>query len=414
MCALGAEVIWTRLLSLLLGGTVYTFSIILAVFLLGLGIGSSVRSFLARTLERPRLALGVCQLLLTGAIAWSALVISKSLPYWPIDPSVVWNPWISFQLDLARCMWAILPATCLWGASFPLALAAVAAPGQDPARLVGSVYAANTVGAIIGALGTCLVLIAWIGTQHAQQALVIIAGVAAILMFATGSQPTQKVVATNFPRGLATLATAVIAIGLALTLPTVPWGLIAHGRYLAVKSDPGKLIYVGEGMNASVAVTETSDGVRNFHVSGKIEASTEPRDMRLQRMLGDIPALLHPNPRSVLVVGCGAGVTAGSFVPNPGIQKIVICEIEPLIPRVVATNFAKENYNVVNDPRVEIVYDDARNYVLTSKEKFDIITSDPIHPWVKGAATLYTPGVFSIVPGPFESRRICHAMGAAL
>jgi spermidine synthase len=156
------------------------------------------------------------------------------------------------------------------------------------------------------------------------------------------------------------------------------------------------MMYVGEGMNSSVAVTETSGGVRNFHVSGKIEASTHQQDMRLQRMLGHIPALLHPKPRSVLIVGCGAGVTAGSFLVHPDIEKVVICEIEPLIPKVVARYFGKENYNVVYDPRVKIVYDDARHYVLTTSEKFDIITSDPIHPWVKGAATLYTKEYFEM------------------
>ncbi len=401
MCALGAEVVWTRLLTLLLGGTVYTFSVILAVFLLGLGIGSSIGSFLARTISRPRIALAACQLLLTGAIVWTAVMISKSLPYWPVDPELVWNPWISLQLDLMRCLWAILPATCLWGASFPLALAAAAAPGQDPARLAGGIYAANTIGAIIGALGASLVLIAWIGTQHAQQVLVIGAAAAAALLFVTGARKPAGVVLM--------LATAAVAVVMVLNVPAIPPGLIAQGRYLATKGTDGKFLYVGEGMNASVAVTESADGIRNFHVSGKIEASTDPRDMRLQRMLGHIPALLHPNPRSVLVVGCGAGVTAGSFVLYPGIQKIVICEIEPLIPRVVATNFAKENYNVVKNPRVQVVYDDARNYVLTSKDKFDIITSDPIHPWVKGAATLYTKEYFEMCrehlnPGGFVTQ----------
>jgi spermidine synthase len=149
-------------------------------------------------------------------------------------------------------------------------------------------------------------------------------------------------------------------------------------------------------MNASVAVTQLSNGVRNFHVSGKVEASSEPQDMRLQRMLGNIPALLHPNPRTVLVVGCGAGVTAGSFVVHPGIEKIVICEIEPLIPKVVAGYFANENYHVLSDPRVHVVYDDARHYLLRTREKFDIITSDPIHPWVKGAASLYTKEYFEL------------------
>src|SRR5213079_1623093 len=131
-----------------------------------------------------------------------------------------------------------------------------------------------------------------------------------------------------------------------------------HGRYVPSKANEGKIIYVGEGMNASVAVTELDSGTRNFHVGGKVEASTEPQDMRLQRMLGHLPALFHPRPRSVLVVGCGAGVTAGSFVTHPGVERVVICEIEPLIPRHVAPFFASENYSVVRDPRVQIVHDD--------------------------------------------------------
>jgi spermidine synthase len=160
--------------------------------------------------------------------------------------------------------------------------------------------------------------------------------------------------------------------------------------------EDSETLYMGEGMNASIAVTEMYDGVRCFHVSGKVVASTDPLDMRLQLMLGHIPALLHPKPRSVLVVGCGAAVTAGSFVNHPDVERIVICEIEPLIPQKVKEYFGKENNNVLDDPRVEIVIDDARHYILTTQEKFDIITSDPIHPWVKGAASLYTQECFEL------------------
>jgi spermidine synthase len=172
--------------------------------------------------------------------------------------------------------------------------------------------------------------------------------------------------------------------------------LVASGRYLPTERNQANVLYIGEGMNAMVAVTELEDGVRNFHISGKVEASSEKQDMRLQRMLGHIPALLHPKPHSVLVVGFGAGVTAGSFVLHPDVERIVICEIEPLIPKVVAHYFAQENYNVLNDGRVEVIYDDARHYILTTQEKFDIITSDPIHPWVKGSATLYTREYFEL------------------
>jgi spermidine synthase len=409
-CALGAEVIWTRLLSLLLGATVYTFSIILAVFLVGLGIGSGVGSLVVRRSRTPRIALGCCQALVMAGVAWTAWMLARSLPYWPVNPSLSRSPWFNFQLDLVRCFWAILPATVLWGASFPLALAAGASPGRDPAGIVGRIYAANTLGAIFGALGTSLLFIPRLGTQHAQQVLIGCSAVAAILMPASRIQPSfhgfdgaarypGRGVPGEIPQGrlgaaVWLAAIAGVAVVLAWFVPAIPWQLVAHGRYLTTFNDDRKLLYVGEGMNASVAVTEMRDGVRNFHISGKVEASTDPRDMRMQRMLGHLPALLHPNPRSVLVVGCGAGVTAGCFVNYPEVERIVICEIEPLIPKAVSPYFQKENYNVLKDPRVRIVYDDARHYVCTTREKFDIITSDPIHPWVKGAATLYTKEYF--------------------
>jgi spermidine synthase len=410
MSALGAEVIWTRLLSLMLGATVYTFSIILAVFLLGLGIGSSVGSFLSRQLGNPRLALGCCQMLLTVAIAWTAYMISVSLPYWPVDPGLSSSPWLNFQFDLARCMWAILPPACLWGASFPLALAAVASRGQDPGRLVSRVYAANTVGAIIGAIAFSVFVIAWVGTQQAQRILIGLSAVSALLMlvplartYPAGPAPDDNPVPSKAWKLPAFTLVAVTAIAtlLILRLPKIPWGVVAYGRYLPgwsseIRSGESKVLFVGEGMNSSVAVTELSSGVRNFHVSGKVEASSEPQDMRLQRMLGHIPALLHAKPRSVLVVGCGAGVTAGSFVLHPDVEHVVICEIEPLIPRTVAQFFGPQNYNVVHDPHVTVHYDDARHYILTTRDKFDIITSDPIHPWVKGAATLYSKEYFEL------------------
>jgi spermidine synthase len=198
------------------------------------------------------------------------------------------------------------------------------------------------------------------------------------------------------------LAAVAGAAWLAYTLPPTSSDLIAYGRYAASESGQSKkVLFQGEGMNSTVAVTQLESGVRNFHVSGKIEASSEPQDMRLQRMLGHIPALVHPAPKSVLVVGCGAGVTAGSFVPYPSLERIVICEIEPLIPQVVAQHFSHENHDVVGAKlqekgTVEIVYDDARHFILTTNEKFDIITSDPINPWVKGAATLYTEEYFEL------------------
>jgi spermidine synthase len=154
MSALGAEVIWTRLLSLLIGATTYTFSLILAAFLAGLGIGSSIGSFAARTVTNPRAALGWCQFLIMGGLAWAAYCLARGLPYWPINPELSTGAGYTFQIDIVRCLWTVLPSAILWGASFPLALAAIANRDQDPGKLVGGVYAANTVGAILGSIVT--------------------------------------------------------------------------------------------------------------------------------------------------------------------------------------------------------------------------------------------------------------------
>ena len=409
LSALGAEVVWTRLLSLLLGGTVYTFSIILAVFLAGLGIGSGVGSYLSRSRVRPWMMLGCCQLCLVGGVAWAACMIAQSLPYWPINPALSRNPWLNFQLDLVRCVWAVLPAALLWGASFPLALAAVVSPGEDSGRLVGRVYAANTVGAIAGALGFSLLVIPWLGTQWAQRLLLGIAALSGLFMLAPRLRSLQASSAGRLGGVLLVVLAAGFAALLAWNLSPAPWGLTAYGRFMATYADriapgirPEKNVpstggrpdifctYLGEGLNGSVAVTVKKSGERSFHSAGKVQASNEPHDMRLQRMLGHLAALAHRRPESVLVVACGAGVTAGSFVVHPYIKRIVICDIEPLVPERVAPMFDQENYGVVHDPRTEIVLDDGRHFVRTTKDKFDIITSDPINPWVKGCAALNT------------------------
>jgi spermidine synthase len=395
-CALGAEVVWTRLLGLLLGATVYTFSIILAVFLAGLGMGSGVAAALVRGIARPRMAIGWCQMLLAGAVAWTAYMLANSLPYWPINPLLSTSPWYTFQIDLARATWAILPAALLWGASFPLALGAVASRGGDAGRMVGGIYAANTAGAIVGALAFSMLLIPAVGTQGCERVLILLSAVSALFALAPlgpGGAPPPRMKA-----GVLLLAAATVAaVLLAMSVSGVPSMLIAYGRRITLSANHSEILYAGEGMNASIAISRWDDGAVQFHVSGKVEASTEPYDMRLQRMLGHMPALLHSKPRSVLVVGFGAGVTAGSFVLHPEVHRIVICEMERMIPPVATRYFGRENNNVLHDPRVEMVYDDARHYVLTTQEKFDVITSDPIHPWVKGSATLYSKEYFELV-----------------
>lgn len=388
LTALGAEVVWTRLLSLMLGPTTYTFSIILGVFLAGLGIGSTAGSRLAQKKGNPRLLLITCQVLIALSLAWAGFLLATWLPYWKGNLDMGANPWVGFLNDIWRSLLPILPGSILWGASFPIALACAAEnnPDADSGRIVGEIYGANTIGAIIGAVFFSLAFIPTLNLHHSQQLLMLIALAGAFVLTGFSFKTIRPQLLLAF--GLVLL--------FAFALPATPWKLIGFGRRLPTTEGNWNLLYTADGMNSSIAYSQWEHDTTYFHVSGKVEASTEPQDMSLQRMLGHLPAILHANPKSVLIVGCGAGVTAGSFVVHPSVEHITICEIEPNIPPATSKYFGEVNHHVITDPRTKVVYDDARHYVLTTDQKFDIITSDPIHPWVKGMASLYTTEYFEL------------------
>ena len=401
LTALGAQVVWTRLMSLLFGASVYTFTIILAIFLLGLSIGSSIGAYLSRRSARPDIGLAWSQLGLVLAIPFGAYMIIEVLPFWTLERGVYAQLVPRFANDLWRAAVALLPATVLWGVSFPLALAAAGRGKEEPGRLVGGIYAANTLGAIIGAMVFGMVLIPMLGTERCQQLLTLLSGVAAIVLMAAALRRAAEGAPIFSSERIAAGGLAVLGLTgwIVATATPIDPRLVAYGQEIAKWGWSREYEFVGEGRVSSVAVSRWSDesGTRNFHVGGKIVASDHPQDMRLQRMLGHLPGLFHPDPKSVLIVGFGAGVTAGSFVRYPGIERIVICEIEPLVPATSGEYFVAENNDVLNDPRTEIIYDDARHFIATTDETFDIITSDPIHPWVKGSAALYSSEYFELV-----------------
>jgi spermidine synthase len=397
LTSLGSQVIWTRLLTLLFGASVYAFAIILSVFLAGLGIGSAWASRLVRRGADPVRCLMYSQLALVPAMLLGGYLLAAALPFGS-PPG-----WIPIQalhaLDIVRTVVVVLPATIFWGTSFPFALAAAGAGQDDGGHFTGLVYASNTVGAIVGALGVSFWTIPGFGTHRSGQCLLLIASLSgaglllAMRRSASRRVPGQAYLFDGDSGILWALALGALAVGL---LPAFPKEFLAHGRYLVWFDPRDQYPYVSEGAASTVAVHVGPDGFSNFHVSGRVEATNNPNDLRTERLIGHLSAFTHPNPESVLVVGLGAGVTAGALTLHPEVKRIVICEIEPRV--VGATNqFAKENYSVLTNPRVQLVFDDARHFLATTHEKFDIITSDPIHPWVRGNSILFSKEYYSIV-----------------
>ena len=236
--------IWTRQLGLVFGATVYAFSLILAVFLAGLGIGSSVGTVLVRVLPRPRVALGWCQLLLAGAVIWAAHLLSGSLPYWPVEEARASGALLVAQLDVFRCALVVLPGAMLWGASFPLAVAAAAGPDHDGAVLVGRLYAANTFGAVAGAVDGKS------DDRRVRQPCrrTRAGGAARGFRARTARAVPANACACSAPTAAALVVAggaAIAALSLVPAISPVPGELIAYGRYSAAWMGVTRIVYVG-------------------------------------------------------------------------------------------------------------------------------------------------------------------------
>lgn len=428
LTALGCETVWTRLLSLLFGPTTYTFSLLLAVFLTGLASGSGLVAIWlrrGRDLRQARAALGLMQWGLALAIPLTALIITRVLPGWLAARDLQAPVAIRLGLDLWFAVVTLIVPTLLWGASFPLALyvavplrptdsttgdsssaadlpASVnhSAPSADTDEgvIVGWVSGANTIGAITGSLLTGLILVPMLGTEWTQRGFAMLAwaaGCIALWPWLEASLTTMLsngVVAVPRPvRQWGLIAAGVVMAGLVgQSVPSVPLGMLAWGHKVDDWNTIKDYRFVREGLDSTILIEDSTLGYRCFHICGKVEASNSPSDKRTQRLLGHLPALTHGTPRKVLVVGCGSGMTSGAFLLHPSVEEIVLCEMETAVIEASRDNFRTENHGVLHDPRLRIVHDDARHFLATTQETFDVITTDPIHPWVRGAATLYT------------------------
>jgi spermidine synthase len=389
--ALGAHAIWKRLLALELATSIYSFSLVLSLFLVGLAVGAFAGLAIAHRSPHRERNFAICQILVTICVAWSAYTLIEVLPYWTIDPKLTVSPWVRFQIDIFRLIWVVLPPAFMWGASLPLAGAAA-----------GTGVRVDSTALLAAGIGTAffgLLFIPWLGTKVTQQLVIAASTVAAV--FAAAALP-RRVVAI-----MCMVFTVVGGAALMLLVSPAPAAVIAYGPSLAsnlsttdsVTQDyfVPKVLMANEGRHSSIAVSETSTGVRNFHLDGKIQSSSTRQDLRLHRMLGHLSGLLHARPRTVLIAGVGAALTAGSFSNHPTVEKIVVCETEPDIARMIPAWFGRQNSNIIDDPRLQIINDDARHYLLATQEKFDIIASEPTQQLAQMPAGILTDEYFELV-----------------
>ena len=387
------EVAWSRALILIIGSSTYAFSAMLVSFLVGIAGGATLYSWLwgSRTVTAVTFAAIQAGIGLTNALV---LLAFDRFP--EIFLSMVGS--MSIQrvelVQLVVSTVSLLAPTLFIGASFPCAVAVCAPRPESAGHATGRLYAATTTGAIAGTVLTGFVLIPTIGVHSSIKLAIITNLVLALTLSIVGSRPIMvwRWVAIPAALGIA---------GAVLFLP--PWDLkpMSSGpaihalRYLkearanslgSVLRATGVLFY-RDGLSATVSVNRSGEHLV-LRVNGKPDASTDPLDMQAQLMLGHLPLVVHRDPASVLIVGLGSGITAGAVARHP-IRHMEVVEIEPAV--VTASSFfTRENRDVLKDPRLRLVMADARNYLFTTPELYDVIISEPSNPWIGNVASLYT------------------------
>jgi spermidine synthase len=391
--SLTLQVVWTRLLALILGPTTYAFSIIVSVFIAGLALGAAIASRLAPHVRQPLVALSVCLALSVGLAAASASLIDRgllSIADVVAQPNVTFGDVLTRQALLALGLLA--PMTIAFGAAFPFAVSAATRRDETISADLGVIYAVNTAGAIAGALMAGFVLIPALGLHGTLRVVTVVGAVGALGVLVAGAATGPPRVAT------ATLSLVVLALGLAL--PQWDRLLLSSGAYKYAGAlqgpDPrtaltaGELLYYREGSSGTVAVRRAG-GTTSLAIDGKVDAS-DAGDMLTQRLLAHVPLLLHPDPKRVAILGLGSGVTLGSALTHP-LDRADVLEISPQVVEA-SRYFDDENHRALDDPRTRLILGDGRTHLVFTREQYDVIVSEPSNPWMAGIAALFTQEFF--------------------
>ena len=400
--AFAYEITWTRVLEITIGSSTYAFTLMLATFLAGTVIGSALfQRFVGRsrnisfsTFSRTQTCTAVASISSLILFPWIASII----------PPLLRATHQSFGglllAQFAVSSLTILPLAVVFGFNFPVVIVLLGGTRGDStgeSAMVGKAYATNTLGAIVGAVAAGFWLASWLGNFR-------------LMAFTAGVNLLVAVALELWfsPRNVLRLAVnagclaAVLFVGLSsyfnnqslLSLSAVLYGNSYQGHLtLGEIAATNDLVFATDGVNASISVLR-SDNYVALRINGKTDASTG--DARTQLLLGHLGGALHSAPRRVLIIGFGSGMTVSAVSRYAAVEKIDCVEIEPAVVRA-APFLERLNRGVLNDPRLHVVFDDARNFLLTSREKYDLIISEPSNPWIAGIAALFTDEFYAAV-----------------
>ncbi len=419
-CAMAYEVLWNRVLSIAIGASAYGFTLLLMAFLGGIGMGSSFFGGVCRFAGRRRggnsdtvgsiTAFGAVQILIGG----TALLASTQFGRIPAYVSFLHDyasrmapdgdqfPLIQLANFILVFSFMFIPAFFM-GVAFPLAGAIHCRYRERVGSAVGELLSVNTCGAILGAGVSGYLLIYLFGIQRSLQIIILLNMGYGLLVIAARKGGRTAALLTG--AALAALLLVPIAAPGAWRLwePKLfaiyqsnkpgEYGTAEDVREMLANMD---VRYYAEGTHSIVSSVQSADTLF-FITNGRVEASNDRQDMQCQYVLGHLPMLLHRHPRSVFVLGTGSGMTLGATSVHPEVERITLAEIEPGVLGVART-FGIDNHYILNrpDPRLKIVFNDGRNHLLTTRERYDVITADPVHPWFSGSGYLYSTEYFRL------------------
>lgn len=411
MVALAYEIIWFRLLARIIGPSVHAFSIMLAVYLFGIGVGSIGGSRWVKSIKNHRLAMAIL-LFVIGIGPLVTLFFVSDLPIWygrlflGFSTGVFTFRNIVIQGLIASIL--ILPATIPLGVFFPFVTHAynheINRSGHRVERSVGRLYFYNTIGGVAGSLLAGFLLVPSIGIKNS---LIIAGGFNLILALVIYYFSLRDKL---YKRMLYCLSITLAVFVLIVNIPEFNQTVLNVGLYSEMfnkdtfesKIDPanlalGKLLFFQEGINNSVAVVANKfeDGNLTLHLSGGWVSTTEIHGRLHLEFLGHLPMLFVRKPETVAVIGYGAGITSGNVLLHPGVKRVNIFELEPGVINA-SKYFEHINGKPLLDQRAHLYMVDGRSHITYENFNYDVITSDPIHPFVAGSANLYTKDFYKI------------------